>query len=156
MSAESATKGKRASSDTGEGASLESSADELREQRPMNALLRTIECEIVPRLMMLERPSYRDPATASLRREVAQLTALLLADDASAPARFIEDLHLRGVPLDRICLELLAPAARGIVDLWEHQHCDDGELRASLNALHGILLELRGTSGVERLIQRTN
>jgi len=159
MSAKRTTQSQCAGSDLADMPLQAAAADGPREQGRPVALLRAIECELVPRLMMLERTSDRDSQAlhmAPLRRDVTQLTALLLADGAAASTQFIEALHQRGVPLERIFLDLLAPTARRIVDLWEHRHCDDDELRVSLNALHGILLELKGIGQAERFVQRAD
>ena len=120
------------------------------------ALLGTIEGEIVPRLLMVASATRSATGPRDHRRndpqpaDVAEFARLLVTHGPGVASAYIDALHQRGTPFDRICLELLAPTARHIVALWEQQGCDDAQLRGSLNALHVMLMDVRGAARRER------
>ena len=92
----------------------ESSESELRLAR----LVRTIEGEIVPRLILSRRVT-KAPGTAKARdakslnsADIQELVRLLLAHDAGVASAYVEAVRHGGISLEIICLQLLAPAAR--------------------------------------------
>lgn len=86
------------------------------------ALARTIETEIIPRLLL----AHRTQATAQtstagrVRRahEVEQLTVLVLASDDGPALAYVDVLRARGASMESLCLDLLAPTAKHLGDLW--------------------------------------
>ena len=123
-------------------------------------LLRTIEGEIIPRLLMVARlpqlanvPGDEDGGAAD-SADVAELARVLLAHGPEVGLDFVDAVRQRGAPLDRICVEGLAPTARRLVALWEQEDCDDAQVRLGLNALHLMLLELRGSGSSDRYARR--
>jgi len=119
-------------------------ADEER----MRALARTIEAEIVPRLLMSLAASRQAAARAGTAPttpgsdDVDELARLLLAHDGEIASAFVQILRQRGTPVERICLDLLAPVARRLGKLWEQDVCDFAELTVGLERLHLVLREV--------------
>ncbi len=120
------------------------SPDQLR----MARLVRTIEAEIVPRLVISRRVS-RPPETPQGRvartpdtLDVAELVRLLLHHEVSVASAYIETVRQRGATLEMICLDLLAPAARELGTLWERDECDFMQVTVGLCRLHQLLREL--------------
>lgn len=108
-------------------------------------LLRTIEREVVPRLVLSHRvaaPAAVAPAVPAESRlpiDVAHLVALVLARDVDAPAAYVAERHLAGMALDSLYLELLAPAARELGRLWEEDLCDFTQVTVGLTRLHQLV-----------------
>ena len=117
---------------------------ELRKAR----LVRTIEGEIVPRLVLARRTAQAPAgAKASQLRapdavDVKELVRLLLAHDAGVAAAYVEAVRHRGATLEIVCLQLLAPAARELGLLWEEDECDFMQVTVGLCRLHHLLREL--------------
>jgi methanogenic corrinoid protein MtbC1 len=115
---------------------------ELKQAR----LVRTIESEIVPRLVLTRRV-HRD--TAHVREsqgpdgsDVKELVRLLMAHDVTVASAYVETVRQRGATLERICLDLLAPAARELGVRWEQDECDFMQVTVGLCRLHQLLREL--------------
>lgn len=112
-------------------------------------LVRAIEAEIVPRLVMARGTAPRRAKAASGSdavsigvEDVDQLVRVLLANEASVAADYVGALAQRGIPLDALCLQLLAPAARRLGELWDEDLGDFTEVTVGLCRLQSVLREL--------------
>jgi methanogenic corrinoid protein MtbC1 len=120
-------------------------------QARLIALARTIEGEIVPRLLLARgttataaAPRGRKAAATGARREIGaadvdELVRLLLAHDSTVAAAYANSVHLRGASLESICMDLLAPAARRLGDLWSDDRADLIEVTLGLCRLQTLL-----------------
>lgn len=110
--------------------------------RPLpDALTRVIEGEILPRLMLAHRPGAgrRAPADRPVTpQEIAAFSALLLAPGPMDLEVEIATLRDGGLPLARLLLDLLAPAARHLGALWEEDACDFLAVTEGLGRLQAI------------------
>ena len=112
----------------------------------MSVLVRTIQNEIIPRLMMAHRtpaecvihPSSALPF-AVLEAEVDHFVGLLLDADQDAALKWIENARDKGVSIESVFLNLLAPAARKLGEMWEEDERDFTEVGLGLGELHKIL-----------------
>jgi MerR family transcriptional regulator, light-induced transcriptional regulator len=128
-----------------DGTGLTPQAPVAREQ--MSMLLRTVETQIIPRLMLLHRigpqrsssPAKTGPSLGE--RQVNEFTALVLKDQDAA-CSFVEGLLLRGVALPAVYLDLLAPAARRLGELWSADLCDFTDVTVGLGRLQCVLRDL--------------
>lgn len=117
-------------------------------QHRKTQLLQTIEGEIIPRLMLVHRvaESRPEPVSAGLLRptatDVQQLADLVLATDADRALHFVESLMQRGVSLDAVYLDLLAPTARRLGAMWEEDESDFMQVTIGLWRLQEVLHEL--------------
>jgi methanogenic corrinoid protein MtbC1 len=110
-------------------------------------LAQTIETEIIPRLMLARwaapaAPAVRGDARTIGTEEVAELARLVLAHDAVVAAAYVEAMRTQGASLESLYLELLAPAARRLGELWEADLCDFSEVTLGLGRLQQVLREL--------------
>lgn len=120
-----------------------------RESR-LDALVRTIEGQIVPRLLMARgaaatRAPRRDAAGAGLalgQEHVAELVRLLLDHDSTVASAYVADLRREGAGVERICLDLLALAARRLGALWENDEVDVVQVTLGLCRLQTLLREV--------------
>ncbi|MGE8126981.1 cobalamin B12-binding domain-containing protein [Methylobacterium sp. NPDC080182] len=109
--------------------------------RPVpDALAKVVEAEILPRLMLAHRPAGRAvPADrAPSAREIADFSALLLASGPVDLDARVDALRDGGLPLPRLLLDLLAPAARHLGALWEEDACDFLAVTEALGRLHTV------------------
>jgi hypothetical protein len=133
----------RSATESTGNASLPSSSDSRRA-----ALISAIEGEVVPRLLMLcrsagaERDSAGSRGMTTDRWDVEELARLLVAHGPDTAWAFVESVRQRGVPHERICLELLAPTAHRLAEQWEHRDFGNPELAHGLDGLLTVLLRI--------------
>jgi methanogenic corrinoid protein MtbC1 len=128
-------------------------------------LARTIEQVLVPRLLLAHRAApqapAREPAAIGAPVVPADLEGftkdLLGSDDGAASAR-VRALLAGGVSSESIMLDLLAPTARHMGELWDIDECDFVAVTVALGriqrALHDITgaQALRGSGGDHPLV----
>ena len=114
----------------------------------LSQLVRTIETEIIPRLMLAHRadadahPSARNLTGRGQAPDLDLFTKLLLAADDAKSVQYLLALRDAGHPLDAIYLDVLAPAARMLGDMWLEDTCSFSEVTVGLSRLHRRVLEL--------------
>jgi methanogenic corrinoid protein MtbC1 len=147
--------------DAGSGQPAASESEPCLSESQLNRerLVRTIEGEIVPRLVLMRRVAgARDVVASPQTRfpdssDVKELVRLLMAHDVSVASAYVETVRQRGATLERVCLDLLAPAARHFGMLWEQDECDFMQVTVGLCRLHQLLRELSpefGAADAER------
>ena len=112
----------------------------------LSKLSRTIESEIVPRLMMAfdtARPSGLEagPDLTSIDLDIDMFVHLLLTEDAPVACEYVKTLRAEGVPLATIYLDLLAPSARRLGEMWEHDECSFTDVTIGVCRMHQVLLD---------------
>ncbi len=114
----------------------------------MTWLLRTIEAEIIPRLMLAHQTEAFPLPVEEARpptldhEDVVAFAALVLSQPVGAAIEHIESLRARGVALEVLYLDLLAPAARHLGELWEADLCDFTQVTLGLWRLQQVMHEL--------------
>lgn len=115
------------------------------------ALLRTIEGEVIPRLILAHRAARRVPQEACesggprLRpsaRDVEQFAALVLRARPDEARAYVQGLQTLGMTSETIFLDVLAPAARIFGEMWESERTDFVEVTVALRRLQNIAHEL--------------
>lgn len=118
--------------------------DRSRSAIAYEELSRVVEAEILPRLMLAHRTAARAPTAAARHptpAQIARFSSLLLSNDADATSDVIALLG-DGLALDALLLDLLAPAARHLGELWEADECDFVDVTVALGRLQSIAREL--------------
>jgi methanogenic corrinoid protein MtbC1 len=141
--------------------------DEARSQTELQAkrarLVRTIEGEIVPRLVLARRVARGADAVRATEvkgpddSDVRELVRLLMDHDVSVASAYVAMVRQRGATLETVCLDLLAPAARQFGLLWEKDECDFMQVTVGLCRLHQLLRELSpefGFAATDRKVNR--
>lgn len=111
-------------------------------------LVKAIEHEIIPRLMLSHRMASDCLAGPELagttvsEQDVEQFTALVLAPDDELARACVQGLRARGLSVEMLCLDLMAPVARCLGKLWEEDLCDFTDVTLGLGRLHALLREL--------------
>lgn len=107
---------------------------------------RTIESEVIPRLMMAHRTSaVRDPTPALLHvntDDIAELARIVIEHETSVASAYIDALRNQGVPIDAIFMELLAPTARLLGEMWKADQCCFTDVTIGMARLQQIVHEL--------------
>jgi len=110
-------------------------------------LARTIETEIIPRLMLAHKAVPAAPAVALTLEEVpsaaevVEFTRLILSPDADVVSSYVEAMRVRGIGLESFCLDLLAPAARRLGELWCADLCEFTDVTVALGRLQQVMHE---------------
>jgi methanogenic corrinoid protein MtbC1 len=117
-------------------------------------LARTIEAEIIPRLMLahrtsfgpLDEPSDRDELPEML--ELSEFARIVMCHEVMDANRYVERLRGQGYPLQTIYLKLIAPTARRLGEMWSADLCDFTQVTVGLwrlqQVLHHLSLSFRG------------
>jgi hypothetical protein len=118
-------------------------------------LTQTIEAEIIPRLVMAHKtvsspiPALGSAGAAS--SEVAGLAEQILAEDMDGVCARIETLRGAGASLEAIYIQVLAPTASRLRQLWSEDLCGFAEVTLALWRLQQLLREysvaFQGESG---------
>ena len=116
---------------------------------------RTIECEVIPRLMLAHRiaPDWSVPdAPKGLElsaEHVADFTELILQNDQMLAAAYIEARRADGTPLENIFLDLMAPSARLLGDYWDQDYCDFTQVTMGLSILQQMLRKYSPAASID-------
>lgn len=137
-----------------------------RPEQRLARLSRTIETEIVPRLVLARAiaPQLRlrgaalgysaaglgswDPSPEA----VSEFTEVVLVSDEAAAYSFVEMQRGRGASLETLYIDLLSPTARRLGDMWEEDRIDFTQVTVGLWRLHQVLREF--SSAFQREIER--
>ncbi|MEM6653325.1 MAG: cobalamin-dependent protein [Pseudomonadota bacterium] len=117
---------------------------EMAPQNPAADLLRTIESEILPRLVLVHsndqsRPTAR-VGSLPIQPETLDAFVTVMIDESGTSGReMVEDLVRSGVAPEAIYLDLLAPAARQMGELWESDIRNFTDVTVGLCRLHEVL-----------------
>ncbi len=116
-------------------------------------LSRAIEHEIIPRLMLAHQTPdacislLQSSAPQVSTEDVRAFAKLVLAPDENVAHACIEAMRVRGISVETIYLDLLAPVARYLGELWEQDLCDFTEVTVGLGRLQQVLRELSPAFG---------
>ncbi len=145
-----------------EASASTAAASDLDHTRTLDAIAGVVEAQIVPRLLAAHQARTRaaslagdalphPPPDAPSRPDgafpdaafIAAFTAeLIRGDHASIRAR-IEALSQGGLPAESLCLQVLAPAARQLGEMWNDDACSFVDVTTGTALLHGIMNGLR-------------
>lgn len=106
-------------------------------------ILSVVESEIIPRLMnAYPRRGAVRAGLACISAADVEAFARALLEPSRTPAALLLDAHgERGVPPDAIYLDLFAPAARLLGDMWLVDHCSFSQVTLGLWRIHGLMHE---------------
>jgi methanogenic corrinoid protein MtbC1 len=110
----------------------------------LEAFSAVIENVIVPRLLMSHR-TVPPKVKLSLDADLAgRFIARTLADDPGECVEFVRDILAQGIPIERVFLDLMAPAARELGVRWEQDKASFFEVTLGMARMHRILREFDG------------
>lgn len=113
----------------------------------MARLVKTLEAEVIPRLVEAHRSASASlsalaecgsPAPA----DVEAFVKLALGTNESIAKQFVDERLEKGMPIEVVCLELLAPAAARLGAMWDDDLCDFNAVTLGVGRLQKILYKL--------------
>lgn len=108
-------------------------------------LAKAVQYEIIPRLMLAHRSTEScseqlGQALAHVSpQDVHRFARVILEEDDVVVRQHVQALRQRGVPVETLFLELLAPAARYLGELWEQDLCSFTDVTVGLGRLQQVL-----------------
>jgi methanogenic corrinoid protein MtbC1 len=122
-------------------------------------LTKVIEGEIIPRLFLAHRELHRGVAQDNDPAEILTseaLARLVLDSESEEIVAHVQALLDRGITLERVFLDLLAPVARKLGELWEEDACTFTDVTLGLSRLHRVLHEVghRNGAGTRPVLKR--
>ena len=115
------------------------------EQR-RSILTRTVELDVIPRLLIAHPPAAAAARTGAdllvTAMHVTDLVGLVLSRGEPEAVAFVEAMHGQGAAAESLYLDLLAPAARRLGEMWEDDTCDFTEVTVGLWRLQNAMREL--------------
>jgi len=114
------------------------------DQQRRAILTRTVELDVIPQLLKAHAAPIV-PVAASLlvtAGHVTDLVGMVLERGEPAAIAFIEAMHDQGAAPESLYLDLLAPAARRLGEMWENDICDFTEMTIGLWRLQNAMREL--------------
>jgi methanogenic corrinoid protein MtbC1 len=121
----------------------------------MQELAATIESAVIPRLLMAHgtnstaRPIVTGSSAAIGPASVQSFVKLLMDHDSGVAAEFVDDLLLRGMPMEIVLLDLMAPAARLLGEMWTADLCDFVDVTLGLSRMQQMLRKFSGSMDSE-------
>jgi MerR family transcriptional regulator, light-induced transcriptional regulator len=127
-------------------------------------LARTIEADVIPRLVQAHRPganagTSQGAANASAvsaltgllpsADEIERFVAQIIQDTEAQIGQTLAQFAARGVSVESIYLRLFAPTARRLGEMWEEDECDFSTVTVALGRLQRLLRELSPAFGSE-------
>ncbi len=119
----------------------------------MAQLVRAIEQEIIPRLMLAHRTAVDAPEGPQVkgraigRDDVQHFAKLVLSPDEEAAYAAVLSYRADDVSVESIYLDLLAPTARYLGELWDEDLCNFTDVTVGLGRLQRVLRELSPAFG---------
>lgn len=118
-------------------------------------LIKTIEGEIIPRLMLTLADAKEkefpvdDAILGPSEQEQSQFLWSVMNESAASSRAFVNGLIGRGIPREAIYLDLLTGAARRLGEMWEKDEADFTDVTIGLCRLHQILREQGAFNGAD-------
>jgi MerR family transcriptional regulator, light-induced transcriptional regulator len=114
----------------------------------LSRLAKTLESDVIPRLVGAHGKAARAPVQLEPREIESFVGMLRNASDAELAA-LVEATQRRGLSVEAIFLELFAPAARFLGELWVDDRCDFSTVTICLGRLQRLLREWSPAFGNE-------
>lgn len=116
-------------------------------------LSRVIEAEIIPRLALTHQHSQVAPRVPDVAPpagiDVDAFVGLLRRADYHAVLSHVQDLGSAGIGAEQVLLDLFAPAARRLGELWKGDVCDFVEVTVALSVLQQLVRDHSARVGFE-------
>lgn len=109
---------------------------------------RTIEAEVIPRLMLVHRGAgISDTANSSPNQrvtteDIVELARIVIEHDPEVAGCYVDALRNQGVPIEAIFVELLAPTAHLLGEMWRSDQCSFTDVTVGMARLQQIVHEL--------------
>jgi MerR family transcriptional regulator, light-induced transcriptional regulator len=122
---------------------------DIRSHRDLG-LARTVEAEIIPRLMLAHKIDIESAARRPARgvvidpRQVAAFGEIVLQDASEEAKAFVARLRASGASIETVLLDLMAPTARRLGEMWDEDNVDFTVVTIGLCCLQRVLRDVSG------------
>lgn len=120
------------------------------DSEPADTVNTIIESQIIPRLLMAHNTSDTADRSRRLRAinddEASRFALLPLRLEAASLLEEVDAFIVKGASVETICLDLLAPAARKLGEMWERDECDFLDVTMGLWRLQEVMREVAARS----------
>jgi methanogenic corrinoid protein MtbC1 len=108
------------------------------------SVVRTIRTRIIPKIVLALRstPKAPEPARQESPDAIAQFAALVMSDNDAAALAFVQRMMAQGTPVESVFLDLLAPTAQYLGELWESDATDFANVTLGVGHLQLIMRQL--------------
>lgn len=117
---------------------------------PHDSVSQMIESEIIPRLLMAHAPagetSRRKRGRPIDPDDASAFAMLPLRLEAASLLEEVDAFIAEGTSVETICIDLLAPAARMLGEMWERDECDFIDVTMGLWRLQEVMREIAARS----------
>jgi methanogenic corrinoid protein MtbC1 len=114
-----------------------------KEQQRKAVLARALENEVIPRLLTANRmrqlAALEETQGDITQEHVDALVQLVLQAKQAEAIAYVDALQTKGLPAYRLFLDLLAPAARKLGELWEEDSCDFADVTMGVMRLRNVM-----------------
>jgi methanogenic corrinoid protein MtbC1 len=131
---------------------LAAARDPRIRQTVETVLGRVIETEVIPRLALAHKRALAAPvapAVAPSGMDVEGFVAQLRSAGYHGVLAYVQDLAAAGATPEAILLELFAPAARRLGEMWKADLCDFVEVTMALSVLQQLVRDHSARVGLE-------
>jgi methanogenic corrinoid protein MtbC1 len=113
-----------------------------------------IEADVIPRLVQAHRAPQTSVNALSVlptvpAEQVASFVQLIIGDNEAGIQTAVAEHRRAGLTVETLCLDLFAPAARQLGELWDDDICDFAAVTVGLGRLQRLLRELNPAFGAE-------
>jgi methanogenic corrinoid protein MtbC1 len=118
-------------------------------------LARTLEADVIPRLVQARRHAGTAANAGTLSEpaqshdQVAGFVALIAGENDSDVQAAVDAKRRAGLTVESLYLDLFAPAARLLGEMWSEDECDFSTVTVALGRLQRLLRELSPAFGTE-------
>lgn len=120
------------------------------DSEPADAVNTIIESQIIPRLLMAYNSSETTDRPRRLRAisadDASRFALLPLRLEAAGLLEEVDAFVAKGASVETICLDLLAPAARKLGEMWDRDECDFLDVTMGLWRLQEVMREIAARS----------
>ncbi len=122
---------------------------DIRSHRDLG-LARTVEAEVIPRLMLAHKidtesaARRRGQGVVVAPRQLAAFGDIILEDASEEAIGFVARLRASGASIEAILLDLLAPTARRLGEMWDEDNVDFTTVTIGLCCLQRVLRDVSG------------
>lgn len=136
----------QSSSETGDGSHPLEKA--CTEEEYLSSLVKTIENNILPIIVeqhletSIASALQSPPIDLISDKSIAELTKLVLQEDARTSVNYVKEINASGVSLENIYLLLLTPVARKLGEMWEEDESSFTDVTIALWRIKQLMYDL--------------
>ncbi len=108
------------------------------------SVVRTLRTQIIPKIVLALRSTPKAPETTKQESPdaISQFANLVMGDKDAAAFAFVQEMMAQGISVESVFLNLLAPTAQHLGELWESDATDFANVTLGVGRLQLIMRQL--------------